>query len=57
MILAHGAYYINLIIAENIYNNQLAAFINCFKFEVITNYTALGAGILRVQPQWESELV
>ncbi|MEK7448694.1 MAG: ABC transporter ATP-binding protein [Planctomycetota bacterium] len=53
--LGAGAYHINLVLADGHINNQLAAFINCFKFEVKSNFSNFGAGFFKLQPKWESQ--
>lgn len=53
LFLMRGVYYINLVIAERVINDQLAALINCFKFEVKSNIDAYGAGMFKLQPVWE----
>src|SRR5208283_2707580 len=51
--LARGVYWINLVLAEGHINNQIAAFVNCFKFEMIANSLAFGAGLLKLEAKWE----
>lgn len=50
--LAPGVYSVSLVLAEKHMNNQLAALINCFKFEVETTED-YNAGMFRLTPQWE----
>jgi ABC-type multidrug transport system ATPase subunit len=52
--LARGTYYISLVVAERHMNNQLAALINMYKFEVQTSTEDYGAGMYKLLPTWES---
>lgn len=51
--LAPGVYSVNLVLAEKYVNNQLAALINSFRFEVRTSEEDIGVGIFRITPRWE----
>lgn len=53
MNLIRGVYYISLVVAEGQLNNQLAALINCYKFEVLTDVDDYGIGMFRLQPRLE----
>jgi lipopolysaccharide transport system ATP-binding protein len=53
--LTRGIYSINLAIAESNLNNQLAAFINCYKFEVSSEAVDYGAGVFNLEADWGSE--
>ena len=54
MNLIRGVYYISLVLAEKHMNNQLAALINCSRFEVQTDVEDFGIGMFRLDPHWES---
>jgi lipopolysaccharide transport system ATP-binding protein len=51
--LVRGTYYISLVVAEEYMNNQLAALLNMYKFEVQTSTDDYGAGMFKLQPGWE----
>lgn len=52
--LVRGTYYLSLVVAEQNMNNQLAALLNMYKFEVQTSTDDYGAGMYRLSPTWES---
>lgn len=56
LFLMPGLYHINLVVAEKEINNQLAAMINCFKFEVLPDKQNFGAGLFRVKPVWANDI-
>ncbi len=51
--LTRGMYSIDVILAERSINNQLLAFINCYKFEVQSEEEDIVAGMFRIRPKWE----
>jgi len=51
--LARGLFSLNLVVAEKSINNQLAALVNCYKFEVRADAQNYGAGIFKLEPEWE----
>lgn len=51
--LVRGLFSLNLVVAEKSINNQLAALINCYKFEIRTDPEDHGVGMFKLQPEWE----
>ena len=55
--LKRGTYNVNFFIADTNINNQLAAFVNCFRLEVKPSSTSLIGGLIRLEGNWLSERV
>ena len=53
--LVRGIYYISLTVSDTYINNQLAALLNTYKFEVRTPAEDYGVGMFKLAPQWELE--
>ena len=51
--LVRGTYYLSLVVAEQHMNNQLAALLNKYKFDVRTSTDDYGAGIYKLLPTWQ----
>lgn len=52
LILNRGSYYINIILAQEHINSQIAAQINVNKLEITSVGDLYGAGLVRLKPKW-----
>lgn len=51
LILSRGVYFVNFVISEKYYNNQLMAIINKYKFEMLSDHLDV-PGIIQLSPIW-----